>query len=304
MKRRYLFGLLMLLLPSVANAQSVQTYCNTESGHTVCNSYNSDGSLKQTYCQDGYGTTVNCNSYSSDGLSAQTQCHNGFANSVNCNTYNSDGTSKQTECHDSFGHTTDCTSYHSDGSMTQTSCHDTFGQTVSCTSTTSGSATSQTIVTTAPTPPAGPTCDANCQNANYYAAGQAVGSALGVVVGGAIEAHRKHKFCKSHPGGSWKYSDGSVSACASINARQETRQIPVAPDVRAQLQSQADQAHQLMEGLRKDISDLQLNYTDAPGAQSALQQSRSSWLDMKNIYCGYYRGASYTGLDGTLQICQ
>lgn len=54
----------------------------------------------------------------------------------------------------------------------------------------------------------------------------------------------------------------------------------------------------------KDISDIQLNYSDAPGAQSVLQQSRSSWLDMKNIYCGYYRGASYTGLDGTPQTCQ
>lgn len=32
-------------------------------------------------------------------------------------------------------------------------------------------------------------------------------------------------------------------------------------------------------------------------AQSALQQSRSSWLDMKNIYCGYSRRASYTGRD-------
>ncbi len=304
MKTRYFLIFLLLLLPSVAKAQSVQTYCNTQSGHTVCNSYNSDGTLKQTYCQDGFGTTVNCNSYNSDGSTAQTQCRNGFGNSVNCNTFNSDGTSKQTECHDNFGNTINCTSYHSDGSMTRTSCHDTFGNAVSCSSTTSGGSSSQAIVTTAPTPTAGPTCDANCQNSNSYAAGQAIGSALGVVVGGAIEGHRKHKFCKSHPDGSWRYSDGSISTCASINGRQEIRQVPMAPDVRAQLQSNADQAHEFMEGLRKDISDIQLNYSDATSAQAVLQQARSSWFDMQNIYCGYYRGASYTGLDGTQQTCQ
>jgi hypothetical protein len=299
-KTRYFLIFLMLFLPGAAKAQSAQTYCSAESGHSVCNTYNSDGSIKQTYCQDGFGTTVNCNSYKSDGSSAQTQCRNGFGNSVNCNTYNSDGTSKQTDCHGS-GNTSNCTSYHSDGSITQTSCHDTFGNTVSCSSTTSGGSSSQTVVTTTPTPPAAPICDANCQNfSNSYAAG----AALGVAVGSAIEAHRKHKFCKAHPDGSWKYSNGSVSTCASINGRQEARQIPMDPGVQAERQSSADKAHEYMEELRKDASDIQASYSDAPSAQTVLEQVRSSWSDMKGIYCGYYRGAFYTGLDGSQQICQ
>jgi len=88
-----LFVLLaMAVLPTVAKAQSSQTYCHTEDSRLICNTYNSDGTLKQTHCQDGLGNTVNCNSYNSNGTMTQTNCRDSFGTAVNCTSCNSDGT--------------------------------------------------------------------------------------------------------------------------------------------------------------------------------------------------------------------
>jgi hypothetical protein len=162
------------------------------------------------------------------------------------------------------------------------------------------------VYTPAPQPTYEPTCDAACQQAKYqqnYQAGYAIGQALGTIVSGAIEAHRKHKFCKSRPNSDWKYEDGTISTCASINTKQEVRTFPISPEVRTQLRSNADQAHDLMEEFRHDITDYLTKYSELPEAQSALQQSRSSWIDMKTIYCGYYQSGAYTDLDGREQTC-
>lgn len=308
MRVRVLFAFLaMAVLPSVARAQSAQTYCHTEDGRTTCNTYNSDGTLKQTYCQDSFGNSVNCNSYNSNGTMTQTHCHDSFGNSVNCTSYNSDGTMKQTTCRDSFGNTTNCTSYNSNGSTTQTDCHNSFGNTVNCTSITTGGTTSQSTITMPQPPPptTGPSTDQSFNNG--YEAGQAIGSALGTVIGTAVAQHRKTKFCKKNPNGSWRYADGSVSTCESINAHAESRVYPPSPqqlEWRAKFQAQADEAKNLMEGLRHDIIETKTEFPNDAGMQAQLGPLETSWANMRNIFCDYYHGTPYTDLDGNQQVCQ
>ena len=300
-KTRMLLVAFVLALPTVARAQSTQTYCHTgANGEVMCTAYGSDGSTRQTYCLDSSGKNISCNSYGSDGSTKQTYCHDASGNGVNCTSYGSDGSTKQTYCRDTSGNGVNCTSYGSDGSTKQTYCHDTFGNSVTCTSYGSDGASSQTQIAQQPV------CDAACQQARYqqnYQAGYALGQALGTVVGAGIEAHRKHKFCKDHPNGGWKYEDGTWATCQSINAKHEDRQYMASPEVESQLRSNADQAQGLMEVGRRNIVDIHGRYSDVPELQAMLPKMQTGWLEMRNIFCGYYRTGVYTDLDGKQQTC-
>src|SRR5207237_924651 len=70
-----------------------------------------------------------------------------------------------------------------------------------------------------------------------------------------------------------------------------------------QFRSNADKASGLMEDFRHDFMDFQGKYADAPEAPSVIQQSRSNWLELRKIFCGYYQSGSYTDLEGKEQTC-
>lgn len=60
------------------------------------------------------------------------------------------------------------------------------------------------------------------QQQNYaagYTAGYAVGEGVGNMVGALLERHRVNSFCKKHPAGWWRFSNGSKITCAAWNAR-------------------------------------------------------------------------------------
>jgi hypothetical protein len=283
--------LFAIALPATASAQSSQTYCQTDSGHTTCTTYGSDGSAKQTYCQDSFGKTVSCNSYSSDGSTRQTNCHDSFGNGVNCTSYGSDGTVKQTDCHDGFGNTVNCTTQGSDGSITQTNCRDSFGNTVVCSSYGSGGSTSQTQIT-------GPVCDAGCQQQQaaaqqqqYFEAGQRLGQGVGLLVGTLVERHRMKSFCKKNPSGYWRFANGSVLSCSG------------GPVVSQDELDWANTAKPLMDELRDSSVQMASFKSDNSAVRDSLDQSRDSWLRMRDMYCKGYPRGSYVDLDGNQQVC-
>lgn len=165
-------------------------------------------------------------------------------------------------------------------------------------------------VSPAPQPTYQPSCDAACVQAERqenYQAGYAVGHAVGTVVVssivGAVSVHKKHKFCKMNPSANWNYEDGTSATCGSINAKHEDRQYMASPEVESQLRSNADKAQGLMEVSRRDIVDIHGRYSDAPELQAMLPKMQAGWLEMRNIFCGYYRTGAYTDLDGKQQTC-
>src|SRR5208337_4324959 len=104
---------------------------------------------------------------------------------------------------------------------------------------------------------------------------------------------RKHKLCKENPTANWKYEDGSVATCESINSNHEVRVLPASPELRSQLRSNADQARDLMEGIRQDVVRFQSQDAGAAWLPSTLRQLQTSWSDLRDMFCGYYKNAEY-----------
>lgn len=148
-----------------------------------------------------------------------------------------------------------------------------------------------------------PACGANCQQSGYqqsYEAGEAMGSAISSIVGGLWARHKINSYCKKHPEGGWKFSDGSTMSCASWNAKKPVRVWPASAANQAQIRRISEQSHSLMEELRQD---LQQEAGAPPGSYPDTEQLRQSWLDMRNIYCEHNPGAPYTDLAGQVENC-
>jgi hypothetical protein len=95
-----------------------------------------------------------------------------------------------------------------------------------------------------PQPTYQPSCDAACLQArsqeNYqaeYAVGQLIGTVITRSIVGAVNLHRRNKFCKNHPNGSWNSGNGSWTTCASINGEHKVRVKTTSPEVRSQPRS-------------------------------------------------------------------
>jgi hypothetical protein len=106
----------------------------------------------------------------------------------------------------------------------------------------------------------------------------------------------------------WRFNDGSTMTCASLNAGHPERRWPVQtsgsdPKYDLKLQEDGKQAYDLMEGLRRGINGLE-PYRDSPAVQNSMQESETSWQNMRKVYCKANPGAVFTNLQGQQQTCQ
>ncbi len=235
-------------------------------------------------------------------------------------------------------------------------------------------------------------------NQSNYAAGYAMGHAVGELAARWIEGRRIASYCKRTPNGFWRMADGSTMSCQSWNSGKPIRawpqgssavttvtesdvqprlpmqNYPPAPKCHdfascfaasfssaqqkreadrqrekalenlaaqdraeerafvARLDAQAQEAYALMEQLRQDVAQLQytvdhdpvkeaidanrvqVDEKDRPAIMTAIESNRkrllntineakSSWYNMRNIYCGRVAYGKYTNLDGTTVRC-
>lgn len=89
----------------------------------------------------------------------------------------------------------------------------------------------------------------------------------------------KEAYCQSSPDSFYRELNGKIGYCGGM----------------------ARQAYNMMEELRKSIVDLQ---SSSDGfAKSTVQESESSWHEMKEIYCQDVPNGKYTTLGGKVQSC-
>lgn len=133
-----------------------------------------------------------------------------------------------------------------------------------------------------------------------YVVGQSIGNGLAV----AIQKHHIKSFCKKKGDtGYWRFDDGSIITCASINAGRPVREWPAQaqrPD--SSLQSDGLKAYNLMESLRKDLPDMDAANGGTFGP-SFVEDVKKNWANMRNIYCKASPGAAYTDLQNQQQTC-
>jgi hypothetical protein len=146
--------------------------------------------------------------------------------------------------------------------------------------------------------------DVRAQQSADFRSGYVVGQQIGSAIAVGIQNHRIRSFCKKNGDtGYWRFVDGSIMTCLSLNSGHPVREWPAQ---RRQsdlgLQEDGRRAYDLMESLRRGIVDL-APYSDSPEVRSSLQESRSSWADMRNMYCKANPGAVYTDLQGQQQTC-
>jgi hypothetical protein len=162
-------------------------------------------------------------------------------------------------------------------------------------------------------PPSRPTykagCDVQCQNernTEQFKNGQAVGQALGQGIAAAIERHRQHKEFQQAENLTWTpkmergesvlmyLSDGKAIVCPK---GEETTCRTVTPPIGVR-------AHYEMEADRLTIWQAEEDASDSASLKAASDQVRTSWSEVRGIYCRYYPGAKYIDLDGNQQTCR
>jgi hypothetical protein len=163
--------------------------------------------------------------------------------------------------------------------------------------------TTTTPAATTPAPDTTPISPQNEQPSAQYQDGYAIGQQLGTAIGSAIQVHRIKAACKKHADDVWRFPDGSFVTCSSVNAGHPLRQWPAqarqySPSYNPMQRSPDTQAYDLMEKLRRNLTDL------APYGDSAvMQDARASWMDMRNLYCKSAPGAAYIDLQNQQQNC-
>lgn len=302
--RRTFWILLALSFVAASAGAQVTTYRRTDSnGKTICTTYNTDGSVKTTYCHNSLGNAIDCDSY---GLSLeQTHCQNN-----DCTTYGPNGI-KQTHCTLIPGQSNfSCTSYNSDGSIRNTYCQTSLGNTINCTSYESGG-TQQTVVSQ---PSPGPSESEGFNQG--YAAGEAIGAVAGAAIRGAVENHRINSFCKTNPTSTFHTSEGLAIPCPNA---------PIDPQVQAAIDSycrdnpgswMAVGKHRVncfappttpnlkwaqweMNGWRAEYK-----HRSKENATMSDDQVRADWNYWQPIYCSLAPPrAKYKGLDGKKRSC-
>lgn len=149
-------------------------------------------------------------------------------------------------------------------------------------------------------------CDVDCRSQQNYEAGYAMGTALGLGVRrlmhrlsvrqeGLYTISRKEEIVSED-------ETGFALACTKKEPK-KCRMVKAPLPVRTYL---------LMEALRDQLATANSPGTP-PGWNSPdnpfLQASRSSWVDMRNMYCRYAKeglepSMSYTNLDGNVEDCR
>ncbi len=89
----------------------------------------------------------------------------------------------------------------------------------------------------------------------------------------------KESYCQEKPDAKYTDLDGSLQSCGGM----------------------AKQSYIMMEQLRKDIAQLQP--VNGGLAEMVIADAKSSWFEMKNIYCRDVPEGKYTDLDGKEQSC-
>lgn len=186
----------------------------------------------------------------------------------------------------------------SDGSTT-TGTYNHLGNTTIINSTTTGIPTETTQQ-----PTQQPANDIQAQQREEFESGYVVGQAIGNGLAVAIQKHHIKSFCKKNGDtGYWRFEDGSIVTCASINAGRPVREWPAQaqrPD--PALQSDGLQAYDLMESLRKALPDVDAVNGGTFGP-SFVEDVKKNWANMRDIYCKASPGAVYTDLQSQQQTC-
>jgi hypothetical protein len=122
------------------------------------------------------------------------------------------------------------------------------------------------------------------------------------------------EYCEDHPGAKYVGLDSIQKHCNDPRA---------GPEERA-----ADNASKLMESLLTDLSRISIQEQDHastlrcaaacplneatplttlsssdPPTERIIQTDRTKWLEMRQVYCRYYRGAEYVDLEFKRQTC-
>jgi len=98
-------------------------------------------------------------------------------------------------------------------------------------------------------------------------------------------------YCKKNPSGYWRFANGSVLPFSGG---------PVASQDELDW---ADKAKSLMDDMRESIVQMASFKSDHAAVLDSLDQSRDSWLRMRNMYCKGHPKGSYVDLDGNQQAC-
>lgn len=124
----------------------------------------------------------------------------------------------------------------------------------------------------------------------------------------------RDEYCEYHPGAKYVGLDSSQKHCNDPGA---------GPEERA-----ADRASKLMQFLLTDLARISIQEQDHaktlrcaaacplneatplttlsssdPQTESIIQTDRTKWLEMRQVYCHYYRGAEYVDLEFKRQTC-
>ena len=59
-----------------------------------------------------------------------------------------------------------------------------------------------------------------------------------------------------------------------------------------------------MDGLRNEINETKTEFPNDAAMHAELGSAETSWINMRDIYCGHCHGAPYTDLRGNTQTCQ
>lgn len=191
----------------------------------------------------------------------------------------------------------------SDGSTT-TGTYNHLGNTTIINSTTTGIPAETTSA-----PDTTPISPQNQQPSAQYQDGYAIGQQLGTAIGSAIQVHRIKSACKKHADDVWRFPDGSFVTCSSVNAGHPVRQWPAqaalsrsANDLNRE--REGTQAWDMMEKLRSTLNDPNLTVQNlSESEKGVLAEARSSWNDMRDIFCKTFPGAGYMDLGNQQQYC-
>lgn len=150
--------------------------------------------------------------------------------------------------------------------------------------------------------------DVRAQQAATYQSSFAVGQQIGNAIAVGIQNHRMRSFCKKQGDAAYlTFQDGSIITCVSVNAGNPVREWPAQTrrsnsNLDSKLQEDGPKAHDLMESLRHGLDDI-TKYPDSPDVRKCIEESKSSWLDMRKMFCEANPGSVYTDLQGLERTC-